>query len=122
MNFIRSLLLLTLACVLIAAEPAATQAKKLVAEKKYDAAVSLLETSTQANPKSVELQKAMAETLTAKGDSIMYDDSLPPRSKYPDALRLYRRALTYDKSNETAKKSADTIEAIYKSMGRPIPQ
>jgi hypothetical protein len=121
-NLSRSLLLLTLAGVLVAAEPAATQAKKLVSEKKYDAAVSLLETATTANPKSVELQKAMAETLTAKGDSIMYDDSLPPRSKYPDALRLYRRALSYDKNNETAKKSAGTIEAIYKSMGRPIPQ
>jgi hypothetical protein len=122
MNLSKPLLLLTIAGALLAADPAVTQASKLVAEKKYDAAVTLLDGANKANPKSVELQKAMGDALAAKGDSIMYDDSLSPRTKYPDALRLYRRALTYDKTNQKAKSSVDTIEGIYKSMGRPIPQ
>jgi tetratricopeptide (TPR) repeat protein len=122
MNLSKPLLLLTIAGALLAADPVVTQASKLVAEKKYDAAVTLLEGANKANPKSVELQKAMGDALAAKGDSIMYDDSLSPRTKYPDALRLYRRALTYDKTNQKAKSSVDTIEGIYKSMGRPIPQ
>jgi tetratricopeptide (TPR) repeat protein len=122
MNLSKPLLFLMVSGALLAADPAVTQASKLIAEKKYDAAVTLLEGANKGNPKSVELQKAMGDALTAKGDSIMYNDALPPRTKYPDALRLYRRALSYDKSNQKAKSSVDTIEAIYKSMGRPIPQ
>ena len=62
------------------------------------------------------------EALLAKADSIMYNEALPPRAKYPEALRNYRQVLTVDKENQKAKASISTIENIYKSMGRPIPQ
>ena len=52
----------------------------------------------------------------------MYNDALPPRMKYPQALRSYRTVLQYDKTNKKAQEGIATIEGIYKSMGRPVPQ
>ena len=42
--------------------------------------------------------------------------------KYPAALRAYRKALEFDKTNAKATANVKTIEDIYKSMGRPVPQ
>jgi tetratricopeptide (TPR) repeat protein len=123
MNFIRPALLLALAVSAFAADPAVvTQAKKQIAEKKYDAAITSLEAANKTSPKSAEIKATLVDALLAKADSIMYDDALPPRSKYPDALRTYRKVLTWDKDNKKAQSNIATIEGIYKSMGRPIPQ
>ncbi|MES1258249.1 MAG: tetratricopeptide repeat protein [Acidobacteriota bacterium] len=123
MNFTRPALFFALAVSLFAADPAVvTQAKKQIAEKKYDAAIASLEAARKTSPKSPEIKATLADALLAKADSIMYDDSLPPRSKYPDALRTYRQVLTVDKDNKKAQSNIATIEGIYKSMGRPVPQ
>jgi tetratricopeptide (TPR) repeat protein len=108
--------------VLWAAEPAVDSAKKQLAAKKYDEAISTLDAAYKTKPKSAELQKALAEAYLAKADSFMYNDALPPFQKYPTALRSYRKVLDYDKENKKAKQSIATIEGIYKSMGRPVPQ
>ena len=47
---------------------------------------------------------------------------MPPRTKYPGALKAYRQVLQYDKTNTKAQSQIATIEGIYKSMGRPVPQ
>jgi tetratricopeptide (TPR) repeat protein len=107
---------------LFAAEPVVTQAKKQIAEKKYDEAITALQAANKANPKSVEVKNILVEALLAKADSVMYDESAPPRTKYPTALRTYRQVLTVDKDNKKAQDNVNTIENIYKSMGRPIPQ
>lgn len=123
MNLTRPALVLALAGALFAAEPAVvTQAKKQIAEKQYDAAITSLEAASKGNPKSAEIKATLADALLAKADSIMYDNSLPPRTKYPEALRTYRKVLTWDKDNKKAQSNIATIEGIYKSMGRPIPQ
>ena len=123
MDFKRFALILTLAATtLLAADPAVTKAKKDLAAKNYDAAITTLQTAAKAAPKSAEIKAALVEALLAKADSIMYNDALPPRSKYPDALRAYRQVLPVDPNNEKAKASISTIENIYKSMGRPVPQ
>ena len=123
MKFTRPALALMFAGALFAADPAVVaQAKKQIAEKKYDAAITSLETATKADPKSAAIKATLADALLAKADSVMYDDALPPRSKYPDALRTYRKVLTVDKDNQKAKSNIETIENIYKSMGRPVPQ
>ncbi len=123
MNLRRSALLFAFAAAsLFAADPAVTQAKKQIAEKNYDGAITGLQTASKANPKSAEIKATLVDAMLAKADSIMYNDALPPRSKYPDALRGYRQVLTIDKENAKAKASISTIEGIYKSMGRPIPQ
>ena len=120
---IRALILAaTVAATMLAAIPAVQEAKKLVAAKKYDEAITALEKAEKANPKAAEVKTAFAETYVAKGDSFMYNDALPPRMKYPQALRSYRKALEYDKTNKKAQSGVSTIEGIYKSMGRPVPQ
>jgi tetratricopeptide (TPR) repeat protein len=105
-----------------AAIPAVQEAKKLVEAKKYDEAITALEKAEKADPKAAEVKAAFAETYLAKGDSFMYNDALPPRMKYPQALRAYRKVLEYDKTNKKAQSGIATIEGIYKSMGRPVPQ
>ena len=123
MEFKRTVLSFVFAAAsLLAADPAVTQAKKELAAKNYDAAITGLQVATKANPKSAEIKATLVEALLAKADSIMYNEALPPRAKYPEALRNYRQVLTVDKENQKAKASISTIENIYKSMGRPIPQ
>ncbi|HYP13169.1 MAG TPA: hypothetical protein VEQ63_04535 [Bryobacteraceae bacterium] len=117
-------MLLTAAMIagsLAAADPAVDQAKKMIGDKKYDEAITQLEAAhkKKATP---ELKKTLVEAYLAKGDSYMYNDALPPRAKYPTALRSYREVLKYDKENKKAKEGVSTIEGIYKSMNRPVPE
>ncbi len=105
----------------IAADPVIESAHKKLAEKKYDEAISELETNYKAKPKP-EVKKALAEANMAKADAFMYDDSAPPRVRYTTALRAYRETLKYDPQNKKAQENVATIEGIYKQMGRPIPQ
>lgn len=111
-----------LAAALIAAAAAVEQAKKQMADKKFDQAVATLESAHKAKPKSTEIHKALGEAHLAKGESLMYNEALPPRQKYPGALRAYREVLKYDKENAKAKQQIATIEGIYKQMGRPVPE
>lgn len=112
---------LVVAASLLAADSVVQQARKKIADKKFDEAITQLESAEKAksNP---ETRKALSEAYLAKGDSFMYNDALPPRVKYPEALRAYREVLKYDKENRKAKEGIATIEGIYKSMGRPVPQ
>lgn len=121
MQLARSLLYVVLSFSLLAADSVIDQAKKKMAEKKYDEAISQLETAYKSKP-TADLKKALADANLAKGDAFMYDDSQPPRVKYPTALRSYREVLKYDKDNKKAQANIATIESIYKSMGRPVPQ
>jgi tetratricopeptide (TPR) repeat protein len=119
---LRSLYLgIALTGALLAADPVIDQARKKIADKHYDEAISQLETSYKAKPKP-DVKKALAEAYMAKADAFMADASAPPRVKYPTALRAYRGVLQYDASNQKAKENIATIEGIYKQMGRPIPQ
>ena len=111
-----------LAGALYAADPAVDKANKLIADKKYDEAITALDTADKAKPKNADIQKALASAYLGKADSLMYNPALPPRQKYPDALRNYRKVLAYDKTNKKAQEGISTIEGIYKQMGRPIPQ
>ena len=119
---LRNLVLgITLSAALFAANPVVEQARKKVAEKKYDEAITQLEGAYKAKP-DAELKKALVDANMAKADSFMNDDAVAPRVKYPTALRAYREVVKYDKDNAKAKSNIATIEGIYKSMGRPAPQ
>ena len=115
------LLVITLAAGLFGADSTIDQAKKKVAEKKYDEAITQLDAVYKTKP-TAELKKALIDANMAKADQFMSDDSVPPRVKYTTALRSYREVLKLDKDNKKAKTNIDTIEGIYKQMGRPIPQ
>ncbi len=114
--------LLAFASCLFAADPAVTQAQALLKTHKYAEAIALLEKAHTAAPTSAEVTKALADANMTAADSYMADDALPPMRKYPSALRAYRKVLELDKSNQKAKENVTQIEAIYKQMGRPIPQ
>lgn len=90
---------------------------------KHDEAITALEGQLKAAPKdAAKLNPALANAHLVYGDFFMYNEQLPPFKKYPSALREYRKVLLYDKENKKAKQNIGTIEGIYKSMGRPIPQ
>ena len=111
-----------LAVTLWAANPSLQEAKKQIAAKKYDEAIASLEKAQKAEPKSAEVQKAFVDAYLGQGDSLMNNAALPPRMKYPQALKAYRKVLELDKTNKKAQENIATIENIYKSMGRPVPQ
>src|SRR5215208_2971983 len=122
MSLRSSLLTLCLAASLFAADAAVDAAKKQIAAKKYTEAIATLEPALKAKPKSVEVTKALSEAYTGKADVTMNNAALPPRQKYPEALRGFRKAVELDKDNKKAKEGAEMIEGIYKQMGRPVPQ
>ena len=122
MQLTKMALTLALAGTLFAADATVDKAKKQIAAKQYDEAITALEADYKAHPNSAEVKKTLADAYLGKGDSMMYNDSLPPRMKYPGALKAYRQVLVYDKTNKKAQDNVNTIEGIYKSMGRPVPQ
>lgn len=98
---------------------AVEDAQKLVKDGKFDEAIALLE---KGDAKQPAVSKALVDAHMAKADKFMYDDKQPPRVRYTTALREYRKVLAYDKSNKKAAENIKTIEDIYKSMGREVPQ
>ncbi|MBY0502810.1 MAG: hypothetical protein K2X03_02805 [Bryobacteraceae bacterium] len=109
---------------LLALEPkVVTEAAAMTKAGKHAEAIAALEGALKTSPKdAVALKTALADSYTAQGESIMFNEQLPPRQKYAPALRSFRKALEYDKTNAKAKANIKTIEDIYTSMGRPIPQ
>jgi tetratricopeptide (TPR) repeat protein len=113
--------LFALAACLFAAKPV-DDAKALIKAKKFDEAVALLEPAYKAKPTDAAVKSTFVEALMGSADSYMYNEQLPPFRKYPSALRLYRRVVEVDKTNQKAKDNVAMIEQIYKSMGRPVPE
>lgn len=118
------LLLSTLAGALLALDPkVVTEAQAMTKAGKHTEAIALLEGALKTSPKdAVAIKAALASANLALGDATMANEQLPPRGKYPVALRAYRKVLEFDKSNKKAAQNIATIEGIYKSMGRPVPQ
>lgn len=104
------------------ASKAVADAQKLVKDGKFDEAIALLEGDLKKNPKSDETKAALASTYFANGERVMFDKALPPFQKYPAALKNFRKTLELDPKNRKAQDHVNTIESIYKSMGRPIPK
>ena len=113
-----------LAGSLLALEPkVVTEAKVMTKAGKHPEAIVALEGALKTSPKdTVAIKAALADANMALGDFNMFNEQMPPFRKYPAALRAYRQVLTYDKTNKKAATNIKTIEDIYKSMGRPVPQ
>lgn len=73
-------------------------------------------------PKSAAAKKAYAASLANLAHATMLDQSIPPRTRYPSALKMANQALKLDPTNKTAKDDKKAIESAYKSMGRPVPK
>ena len=113
-----------LAGSLLALEPkVVTEAKVMTKAGKHPEAIVALEGALKTSPKdTVAIKAALADANMALGDFNMFNEQMPPFRKYPAALRAYRQVLTYHKANKKAATNIKTIEDIYKSMGRPVPQ
>ena len=73
-------------------------------------------------PKNAAVKKKYIDATLAYGLGCMYSESLPPREKYKKALVYLREVLKVDPKNKVAREQHDMIVAIYKQMGRPVPQ
>lgn len=106
----------------LAAEKPAAAAKPAAGAAKYDEAkLQALEAKLAKKPKDAKLKQQVAEANYQVGFAMMNNPNLPPRMKYPGALKKYNRALALNPKHAAAARDKKMIEDIYKSMGRPIP-
>jgi tetratricopeptide (TPR) repeat protein len=93
------------------------------APKKYDEAqLAALEARLAKSPKDARLIAETAEANYQVGYAAMVNPDLPPRTKYPAALKRFRRALALNPKHVKAARDKKQIEDIYTQMGRPIPE
>lgn len=85
------------------------------------AALVELEKSYEASPNEAT-RKKLAQATYEFGNKVMLDESLAPRVKYPQALRLFKRTLELEPGHAQAAAEKKQIEDIYASMGRPVPE
>jgi tetratricopeptide (TPR) repeat protein len=96
-------------------------ANALVNTGHYEEGLNLLDQLAKESPSDVALKQSLVSGHLKYANFFMYNDSLPPKVKYPSALGEYRKVLKIDPSNESAKQNADMIINIYHSMGREVP-
>lgn len=87
------------------------------AQPAYDSAKKAFD----AAPKDAKAKEAYIKATNSLADSTMLADELPPKVKYPGALKIYREVLKADPNNKHAKIEEAQIVSIYKSMGREVP-
>ncbi|HZH98683.1 MAG TPA: hypothetical protein VEX38_06900 [Fimbriimonadaceae bacterium] len=87
-------------------------------EKQYAAAKQAFEKK----PKDAKAKKTYIVSANKFANATMVSPALPPRAKYPKALRVYREVKKVDPKNAEADKWIKEIERIYTSMGRPVPK
>lgn len=107
--------------------PKGAEAPKAAEEKKLTTAeatakLKTAEAAFKKAPKDATKKKEYAAALADLAHATMLDQSIPPRKRYPDALKMDRKALSLDPTNKTAAEDKKSIEDAYKSMGKPIPQ
>lgn len=106
-----------------AAKAAKAAAKPAAAARKYDeAALKALEAKLAKKPADARLKSETAEASFQVGHAMMVNPDLPPRVKYPGALKHFRRALELNPKHQKAAGEKKMIEDIYKSMGREVPK
>lgn len=62
------------------------------------------------------------ESTLDLANAYMYSPDMPPKVKYPSALKHYRATLKLYPALSEAKEGADTIVSIYQGMGRKVPE
>lgn len=105
------------------ADPAKiTEGTQLIEKGDYEKGLAILDQLGKETPGDDAVKVARINGHLKYGKYLEYESSLPPREKYPSALRQYRVVLSLDANNTDAKNEASLIESIYNQMGRPIPQ
>jgi len=126
---VRSVLVLSVLCLLLVvscgekkADPSKIEeAGKLVTNKDFEKGIVMLDEIGKSSPNDELLKKAQVIAHIKYGNYLMYESPLPPKEKYPSALRQYRMAAAIDPTNADAKQNINLIEGIYNQMGRTVP-
>ncbi len=98
------------------------EATKFIADKNFEKGIALVDDLGKSNPNDELVKKAQIDAHMKYANFLMYESVLPPKEKYPSALRQYRLVAAIDPGNAEAKENINMIEGIYNQMGRPIPQ
>ncbi len=98
------------------------EATKLIDNKDFEKGIAMIDDIGKASPSDELVKKAQVDAHMKYANFLMYESLLPPKEKYPSALRQYRLVATIDPDNAEAKQNINLIEGIYNQMGRPIPQ
>lgn len=85
---------------------------------ELDAKIAKAEAKAKGPGASAADKKAAADAYFQRG--MIYFNAGNPRL-YRYALGDLRRVVRYDPTNEEARRNVQTIEDIYRSLGRPIP-
>ena len=126
---VRSILVSSVLCLLLVAscgekkaDPSKIEeAGKLVTNKEFEKGVAMLDDMQKSSPNDELLKKAQVIAHIKYGNYLMYESTLPPKEKYPSALRQYRMAAAIDSANAEARQNINLIEGIYSQMGRTVP-
>jgi hypothetical protein len=87
--------------------------------KAFDAEAARLKKS----PKDAKVKKAYVDSGVKYEQAVYLGvNKLSPSIKYRATLALCRMVLAVDPKNAQCKKDEDQIIAIYKQMGRPVPE
>ncbi|HTR82197.1 MAG TPA: hypothetical protein VMM58_11260 [Bacteroidota bacterium] len=95
---------------------------KLIGAKNFDKGVPMIDEMAKESPSDPAVKKAQIDAHMQYANYFMYESTLPPKEKYPSALRQYRLVASIDPTNTEAQQNINLIEGIYNQMGRPIPQ
>ncbi|MCO5298285.1 MAG: hypothetical protein M9921_15660 [Fimbriimonadaceae bacterium] len=98
-------------------EKKAEQTKIAALERSYRSAKA----ASAKAPKDPNKRAGYVKATNAYAYAVMTAASIPPKDKYPRALKLYRESQKVAPTDKDSKKWVKTIEDIYRSMGRPIP-
>jgi hypothetical protein len=98
------------------------EATRLIANKDFEKGIAMIDDLGKSSPSDELVKKAQIDAHLKYANYFMYESTLPPKEKYPSALRQYRLVATIDPANDEAKQNINLIESIYNQMGRPVPQ
>lgn len=114
--------LLTIALPAVAQVGMGGSGVSLATLKTYRSAYAAAKKALQAKPKDKKARSTFVAATNRLATGTMVAEGLPPKQRYPAALRLYREVLKIDPTNHEAKNNSEMIVAVYKSMHRPIPK
>jgi len=98
------------------------QAISLVDSGSYQDGLDQLLEMAKTSPNDPALKISLIAAHMKFGHFYMFNDTLPPKVKYPNALKQYREVLKLDPNLQEAKDNAQQIIDIYKMMGREVPE
>lgn len=98
------------------------RANAMVNTAQYEEGIAMLEEFYKSSPNDMALKQSLISAHMKYGNFYMFNDSLAPREKYPQALKQYRAVLKLDESHKDANENAKQIIEIYEMMGRPVPE